>query len=68
MRQAQKQTRPIIRTSAVARVRGEAVKHPEEWTYDSGSQYLLQKVIIESGRVQNLETVSWSRYQAKLPR
>ncbi|HVC38187.1 MAG TPA: DUF2845 domain-containing protein [Gammaproteobacteria bacterium] len=47
---------------------GEVVSHKEEWTYDFGSQYLLQKVTISSGHVQGLETASRAKHPAKRSR
>jgi Protein of unknown function (DUF2845) len=46
---------------------GRLVMHTEEWTYDFGSQYLLQQASIVSGRVQHLEIVSRAKYHAKRP-
>jgi Protein of unknown function (DUF2845) len=41
---------------------GKQVKHTEEWTYDFGSQYLLQKVTIAGGHVQVREALSRSKH------
>ncbi|MGH8379052.1 MAG: DUF2845 domain-containing protein [Gammaproteobacteria bacterium] len=37
---------------------GSAGMRTEVWTYDFGSQYLLQKVILTGGQVQGVETAS----------
>ncbi len=42
---------------------GKQVKHTEEWTYDFGSQYLLQTVTIAAGQVQNRATGSRTKHQ-----
>jgi hypothetical protein len=41
------------------------VTHAEEWTYDFGSQYFLQKVVITGGRVQSRENVRRTRRRSK---
>jgi len=45
-----------------------AVIRREEWTYDFGSQYLLQEVTISGGQVQSLGTASRVKHPAKRPR
>ncbi|HVA54971.1 MAG TPA: DUF2845 domain-containing protein [Gammaproteobacteria bacterium] len=44
---------------------GKLVMHREDWTYNFGSQYLLQKVSITSGRVRDRETLSPTKYHSK---
>lgn len=53
------------RISGAKRTTEKAVIRREEWTYDFGSQYLLQKVTISDGRVQSQETASRVKHPAK---
>ncbi|MGH8398283.1 MAG: DUF2845 domain-containing protein [Gammaproteobacteria bacterium] len=46
---------------------GKLMLHTEEWTYDFGSQYLLQNVSISSGRIQRLDTASRLSHKSKRP-
>lgn len=46
---------------------GKLVMHTEEWTYDFGSQYLLQKVTITGGHVRDREALSRAKHPAKRP-
>ncbi|HVC28397.1 MAG TPA: DUF2845 domain-containing protein [Gammaproteobacteria bacterium] len=46
---------------------GKLMMHSEEWTYDFGPQYLLQKVTIVSGHVQDRKAVSRTKHPAKRP-
>lgn len=45
---------------------GAVVVRTEEWTYDFGSEYLLQKVSISGGQVQNLDTPSRHTRRSRL--
>lgn len=44
---------------------GKLMQHTQIWTYDFGSQYLLHKVTILNGHVQEQEVLGRSKYHAK---
>jgi Protein of unknown function (DUF2845) len=48
----------FTRLKGTKRSSGKVVIHTEIWTYDFGSQYLLQKVAVSGGQVQSRETTS----------
>jgi len=56
--------RPKSRRKRFTRIKGagsssgKVVIHTEIWTYDFGSQYLLQKITVSDGQVQSRETAS----------